>query len=72
MACLHDGSKAEFIITQIKSIFAGHGIPQILISDDRPPFNSFLFVDFACTYRFQRITRSLYFPRNNGEAERGV
>ena len=50
MACFHDGSKAEFVIAHIKSIFARHGIPQILISDNGSPFNFLLFVDFARTY----------------------
>ena len=72
VACLHDGSKAECVNTHIKSIFARHGIPQILISDNGPPFNSFLFVDFARTYGFQHITSSPHFPRSNGDAEGGA
>ena len=72
MACLHDESKAEHVIMHIKSTFAKHGIPQILISCNGPPFNFFLFVDFARTYGFQHITSSPYFPRSDGEAERGV
>ena len=69
---LSDGSKAHDVVMHMQSIFARHGIPQFLILDNGPPFNSFVFAQFAKMYGFKHVTSSPYFPQGNGEAERGV
>ena len=63
---------AEGVIQQLKSIFARHGIPEKMISDNGPQFSSRAFSKFAKTYGFMQITSSLNFPQANGEAERAV
>lgn len=60
------------ITTHLKSIFARHGIPETLISDNGPQFSSSTFSDFATSYGFKHVTSSPKHPRSNGEAERAV
>ncbi|CAF4891510.1 unnamed protein product [Pieris macdunnoughi] len=49
-----------------------HGIPNILISDNGPPFNSKEFHNFALDWQIQHITSSPYLPQSNGLVERTI
>ena len=60
------------VITSIKLIFARHGIPDILYSDNGPQYVSREFLTFAGVCRFQHITSSPRYPQSNGQAERTV
>uniref|UniRef100_A0A8C5EM65 Integrase catalytic domain-containing protein n=1 Tax=Gouania willdenowi TaxID=441366 RepID=A0A8C5EM65_GOUWI len=55
-----------------KSIFARHGIPQIVHSDNGPCYSCKEFKDFAEEYNFRHMTSSPLFPQSNGKAEKGV
>ena len=66
--CLN-GVTAEQVITHTKSIFARHGIPEVVILDNGA-------VHFKCQIR-KRPSNPLYhkwpiLPQSNGEAERAV
>jgi transposase InsO family protein len=63
---------AEEVVNWSKSIFARHGVPETVISDNGPQFSSQLYAEFSQSYQFQHITSSPYYPQSNGEAERGV
>jgi transposase InsO family protein len=60
------------VVTHLKSIFARHGIPEILVSDNGPQYSSRDFAEFAKEYEFRHVTTSPYHPQGNGEAERAV
>lgn len=53
-------------------MFARHGIPETLISDNGPQFSGQAFAFFAALYGFKHVTSSPAFPQSNGEAERAV
>lgn len=65
-------STASTVVEVLKSIFALHGIPEVVRSDSGPPFASHELKNFAKTYGFTLVTSSPHFPQSNGEAERMV
>ena len=62
---------ADATVQVMKTIFARHGIPTLVIADNMP-FNSKLFKQFANDWNFSIITSSPLFPQSNGFAERYV
>ena len=71
IAQLRQPTTAE-VVVHMKSIFACHGIPEILISDNGPQYSSREFSEFAKAYEFCHVTSSPYHPQGNWEAERVV
>ena len=67
-----DRTTATEVITRMKSIFARHGIPEVVVSDNGPQFSCQSFMEFAKDYQFHHATSSPYYPQGNGEAERAV
>ena len=45
-----NGSTAEEVVTHTKSIFARHGIPETVVSDNGPQYTSELYAEFSKTY----------------------
>ncbi|XP_037573060.1 uncharacterized protein K02A2.6-like [Dermacentor silvarum] len=62
---------APAVINVIKSVFACHGIPRLVRSDNGPQFAR-EFSAFAESYGFRHVTSSPHFPQSNGEVERMV
>ena len=60
------------VITQMKSIFARHGIASSVMSDNRPQFLATVFSSFAKEHGFIHYTSSPMYPQANGQVERGV
>jgi hypothetical protein len=69
--CLVD-KKAPEIIRHLRAHFSRYGVPEVLISDNGPPFNSAEFKSFATRYEFEHRTSSPRFPQSNGKAENAV
>ena len=63
---------SKTIITHTKSIFARHGIPQKVRTDNGPQFSSREYKLFAEKWGFDHITTSPLHPQSNGLAERSV
>ena len=63
---------SEEVLWQMKIIFARHGIPNPVISDNGPQFSSREFILFSKLYCFTHRTSSPKHPQANGEAERAV
>ncbi len=70
--CLLQSLTSESVIQHTKSIFARHGIPDEVISDNGPQYASQQYTKFAEDYGFVHKTSSPYHPQGNGEAERAV
>ena len=68
---MHDKTAKE-VILKLKAHFARHGIPDRVVSDNGPPFNSQDFVQFAKTFGFEHVTSSPGYPQSNGKAESAV
>ena len=61
---------SKCVIRVLKSIFARHGIPSKVASDNGPQYSSQVFTNFATAYNFAHVTSSPHFPQSNGQAER--
>jgi hypothetical protein len=62
---------ASSVVTSMKSVFARHGIPDVVITDNMP-FSSLVMTSFARDWNFQVVTSSPHFAQSNGQAERTV
>ena len=60
------------VIESMKGVFARHGIPELIRSDNGPQYSASEFASFALEYGFQHTTSSPYYPQSNGQAERMV
>ena len=63
---------AKTVICHTISIFARHGIPNVLRSDNGPQFTSDEFKQFSSQWGFCHISVSPYHPQANGLAEKYV
>ena len=72
VAAMQETTKSSEVIRALKSIFARHGIPEQVRSDNGPKFDSAEFSYFAKEWGFKQSTSSPRFPQANGEVERGV
>lgn len=67
------GKKDNKTVTRIlKRHFSNHGIPEIIFTDNGPPFSSSDFAKFASDYQFEHITSSPGHPQSNGKVENSV
>lgn len=63
---------AATVISACTEIFATHGLPVRICSDNGPPFSSKAFKDVLASLQIQQVFSSPYHPRSNGMAERAV
>jgi hypothetical protein len=70
IALLHDKT-ASSVVTAMKSIFARHGIPDVIIADNMP-FASKEMSSFARDWNFTIVTSSPHYAQSNGQAERMI
>ena len=63
---------ANTTIKRLKSHFATHGIPLLIVSDNGPPFNSREFHKFTKEYELEHVTSSPEYPQSNGKVESAV
>ena len=63
---------SEKTIDVLRTMFAQHGLPEHLVSDNGPQFNSVEFLKFVEGNRIKAILSAPYHPASNGLAERFV
>ncbi|KAL8567087.1 hypothetical protein ACOMHN_027514 [Nucella lapillus] len=56
----------------MKNIFAHHGVPETLVTDNGRQFTAAEFRTFTDSWGITHVTSSPYFAQSNGEAERAV
>ncbi|XP_062509074.1 uncharacterized protein K02A2.6-like [Corticium candelabrum] len=66
------GLKAATVIESLNGIFSRNGIPQEVVSDNRPQFADEQFRQFSRRYEFKHTTSSPRYPQGNGLAESTV
>ena len=71
IAKLNNTSSAS-IVNNLKSIFARHGIPEIVVTDNSPQYSSHTFTAFADAHGFTHRTSSPRYLQSNGVSERAV
>ena len=59
-------------ISVLKELFAEHGIPEVLHTNNGPQFANALFNKFATDWKFDHNTSSPRNPRSNGQAEAAI
>ena len=56
----------------LRTIFSKYGLPESIVSDNGPPFQSAEYERFLKLNGIQRILVAPYHPSSNGQAERFV
>ena len=69
---LPDPATSNSVINTLKQIFAEHGIPAKVVSDNGPQFASYQFMTFAESWAFEHVTSSPRRPQGNGFVERHI
>ena len=62
---------APTVVLQLKEIFARHGIPEEMTSDNMP-FSSRKMSEFAKEWKISQSTSSPHYAQSNGQAERAI
>ena len=63
---------SQIVINKIKKIFARHGIPKELHTDNGPEYTAQSFKHFTEQWDFRHVTSSPHFPQSNGFVELAI
>lgn len=67
-----NGTNADKTIEKLRKFFCTFGLPQFIVADNGPPFNSEQFHKFCKSNGIQVINTPPYHPESNGSAEKAV
>lgn len=63
---------SKFVINKLKALFARHGLPRTMMTDNGPQFSGAEFHQFMEYCGTEHVTSSPHFPQANREAKRAV
>ena len=66
----HPSTSTKTVIPHLDMIFSRHGIPDVVKTDNGPPFNGNQFQTFSKDFGFHHRKITPLWPEANGEAER--
>ena len=72
LARLGSNTRAMCVIDAIRSQFARHGSPEVLVSDNGLQFACREFRTFTQLWDIEHVTSSPRYPQSNGQAERAI
>ena len=67
-----ESTTIETVTKHLQQIFATHGIPHQIVSDNGPQFTADKLKQFCLSRGIHHTTTAPYHPRSNGKAERLV
>lgn len=67
-----EGTDCGQVLKQLVAFFARFGLPDVIVSDGGPPYNSYAFVNFLEKQGIKVFKSPPYNPPSNGQAERLV
>ena len=67
-----NSATSQSTIQQLRSMFATHGLPEMLVTDNGSVFTSAEFQEFMQRNGVRHIKTAPYHPASNGLAERAV
>ena len=65
-------TSTEATLSRLRMLFANHGLPEVVVSDNGSSFTSAEFKEFMSRNGIKHITTAPYHPSSNGQAERAV
>ena len=71
-ALVVNSATSQATIEKLRSVFATHGLPEVLVSDNGSVFTSAEFDEFVRRNGIKHLTSAPYHPASNGLAERAV
>ncbi len=69
---LMSSMSSSAVINTLRLLFATHGLPDVIVSDNGAAFTSTEFQEFADRNGIRHVTTAPYHPSSNGQAERMV
>ncbi|RXN22450.1 Transposon Ty3-I Gag-Pol poly [Labeo rohita] len=69
---LMSSMSSSAVINTLRLLFATHGLPDVIVSDNGTAFTSSEFQEFADRNGIRHVTTAPYHPSSNGQAERMV
>ena len=69
---LSSSTRTKCVIDAMRSQFARHGVPEVVMSDNGPQFSCGKFREFAQRWDFENITSSPRYPQSNGQVEPAI
>ena len=69
---LGSNTRATCVIDAMRSQFARHGSPEVLVSDNGPQFSCREFRTFTQLWDIEHVTSNPRYPQSNGQSERAI
>ena len=72
LTCIMSSITSARTIETLRSVFATHGLPRVIVTDNGSSFTSDEFKTFVRKNGIKHVTSAPYHPSTNGQAERAV